>query len=86
MSLDTLCRFVRVILVLGAFIIGAIFALFNNHPVRLNFVFFESASLSLGFWLLIFLFLGSILGIGSSSIILIRYKRLIAKMKKKVSE
>ena len=58
----------------------------TDHPVRLNFVFFESASLSLGFWLLIFLFLGSILGIGSSSIILIRYKRLIAKMKKKVSE
>ena len=84
--MDTLCRFVRVILVLGAFIIGAIFALFNNHPVRLNFVFFESAPVSLGLWLLIFLFLGSILGIGSSSIILIRYRRLIAKMKNKVSE
>ncbi|MAJ87191.1 MAG: LapA family protein [Cellvibrionales bacterium TMED148] len=85
-SLATIYKLVKVILVLGAVFLGAIFALFNNHPVRLNFLFFESPSLSLGFWLIVFLFLGSILGLGSSSIILIRYKRLITKLKKKSLE
>ena len=86
LNVAALYRLVRFILLVGTAFLGAIFAMFNNHPVRLNFVFFESASLSLGFWLIVFLFLGSILGIGSSSVILIRYKRLIAKMKKKTSE
>ena len=86
LNLAALYRLVRLILLLGTAFLGATFALFNNDPVRLDFVFFESASLSLGFWLIVFLFLGSILGIGSSSVILIRHKRLIAKMKKKNSE
>ena len=86
LNVTALYRLVRFILFLGTAFLGATFALFNNHPVRLDFVFFESASLSLGFWLIVFLFLGSILGLGSSSVILIRYKRLIAKMKKKTSE
>ena len=86
LNVAALYRLVRFILLVGTAFLGATFALFNNHPVKLNFVFFESASLSLGFWLIVFLFLGTILGVGSSSVILIRYKRLIAKMKQKASE
>lgn len=62
--------------------IGAMFALRNNQNLSIDFILLRSPEISLGLWLLIFLFVGSFLGLLASSFIIGTYRRKLAQFKK----
>ena len=65
----------RLLLLMLVVLLGATFALYNDQPVSLSFVLFETLEVSFGLWLLVFLFAGVLLGIGSSAVALFQYRR-----------
>ena len=67
-----------------ALAIGAIFAVYNDEQISVNFVFVQASHASVGFWLLLFMFVGVLLGIFSSSLMVFRYYRILLKSKKNV--
>jgi uncharacterized integral membrane protein len=67
-----------------ALAIGAIFAIFNDEQISVNFVFLQASHASIGFWLLLFMFVGVLLGIFSSSLMVFRYYRIFLRSKKNV--
>ena len=66
-----------------ALAIGAIFAIYNDEQISVNFVFLQASHASIGFWLLLFMFVGVLLGIFSSSLMVFRYYRIFPQVKKK---
>ena len=65
-----------------ALAIGAIFAVYNDESISVNFVFVHAAHASVGVWLLLFMFVGVLLGILSSSLMVFRYYRMLLRAKK----
>ena len=78
-ALWTLVKFV---LLLAIAAVGALFALENSQQVNIDFVLFQSAALSLGLWLMIFLSVGTLLGLLASSLLIAYYRRKLARIAK----
>lgn len=77
---------IKLILLGVLMFVGATFALYNEQLISVNFVVIETVKASLGIWLLLFLVVGTVLGIASSSFMLLRYQRQLARAKKSLSE
>ncbi|MGB0449628.1 MAG: lipopolysaccharide assembly protein LapA domain-containing protein [Porticoccaceae bacterium] len=78
-----LWMFVKFLLVLAIVIVGAMFAMENNQLVDVDFILLQSATMSLGLWLMIFLVVGCLLGLLASSVLITYYKRQLARALKK---
>ena len=74
---------VKFLLVLAIIIVGAMFAMENNQLVAVDFILLQSATMSLGLWLMIFLTIGCLLGLLASSVLITYYKRQLARALKK---
>ena len=74
----------RLLLLMLVVLLGATFALYNDQPVSLSFVLFETVDASFGLWLLVFLFAGVLLGIASSAVALFQYRRRWARANKQL--
>lgn len=79
-ALWTLLKF---LLLLAIAAVGAFFALENSQQTSVNFVLFQSVSVSLGLWLLIFLAVGCLLGLLASSVLITYYRRKLLRAAKK---
>ena len=67
-----------------ALFVGAIFAVYNNDTISVDFVFVQASHASVGVWLLLFMLVGILLGILSSSLMVFRYYRVLLRAKKNV--
>ncbi len=74
---------VKFLLMLAIVIVGAMFAMENNQLVDVDFILLQSATMSLGLWLMIFLSVGCLLGLLASSVLITYYKRQLARALKK---
>ncbi len=74
---------VKFLLMLAIVIVGAMFAMENNQLVDVDFILLQSATMSLGLWLMIFLAVGCLLGLLASSVLITYYKRQLARALKK---
>ncbi|MGB1159519.1 MAG: lipopolysaccharide assembly protein LapA domain-containing protein [Porticoccaceae bacterium] len=61
---------------------GALFALRNSQPLSVDFILAHSPELSLGLWLILFLALGALLGLLTSSLMIAGYRRRLARLEK----
>jgi putative membrane protein len=75
--------FIKFILVIAVALVGAVFAMENSQPMGVSFILFNGPEISLGFWLLVFLSVGTLLGIFASSVIIASYRRKLARATKK---
>ena len=75
--------FIQFIVVVAIALVGALFAMENSQLISVNFVLLSSPAISLGLWLLIFLALGTLLGIFASSVIIANYRRRLNRALKK---
>jgi putative membrane protein len=75
--------FIKFIVVVAVALVGAVFAMENSQPLTVSFILFNSPEISLGFWLLLFLSAGTLLGIFASSVIIASYRRKLARATKK---
>jgi len=73
----------KFLLLLAIAAVGAFFALENSQQISVNFVLFQSVSVSLGLWLLIFLAVGCLLGLLASSVLITYYRRKLLRAAKK---
>ena len=73
---------VKFLLVLAIIVVGAMFAMENNQLVAVDFVLLQSATMSLGLWLMIFLAIGTLLGLLASSLLIAYYRRKLARLTK----
>ena len=78
-ALWTLVKFLLLLAIAG---VGALFALENSQQVDIDFVLFQSTALSLGLWLMIFLAIGTLLGLLASSLLIAYYRRKLARLTK----
>jgi putative membrane protein len=74
---------VKFLLVLAIIVVGAMFAMENNQLVAVDFVLLQSATMSLGLWLMIFLAVGCLLGLLASSVLITYYRRQLNRALKK---
>ncbi len=81
--MGSLWWFIKFLLVVAVALLGAIFAMENSQPLSISFILFNSPEISLGFWLLLFLSAGTLLGIFASSVIIASYRRKLARATKK---
>lgn len=81
--MGSLWWFIKFILVIAVALVGAIFAMENSQPMSVSFILFNGPEISLGFWLLVFLSVGTLLGIFASSVIIASYRRKLARATKK---
>ena len=81
--MGSLWWFIKFILVIAVALVGAVFAMENSQPLTVSFILFNSPEISLGFWLLVFLSVGTLLGIFASSVIIASYRRKLARVTKK---
>ena len=77
--------FLKAVLILVITFIGALFAFHNNQSLVVDFVYFTGPQISLGLWLIIFLMVGALIGIGVSSLILSSYRRKLGRTKKETN-
>ena len=75
--------FLQFLLFISVVIIGAFFAMENSQIVNVSFILIDGPSLSAGVWMLIFLALGSFLGMLASSVLIISYRRRLSRATKK---
>ena len=61
---------IKFLILLAIAAVGALFALENSQQLSIDFIVFQSATLSLGLWLMIFLVAGCLLGLLASSILI----------------
>lgn len=61
---------------------GALFAMRNNQPLSIDFIVANSPELSLGVWLILFLALGTVFGLLTSSLMIAGYRRRLARLEK----
>jgi len=78
-ALWTLVKFLLLLAIAG---VGALFALENSQQVNIDFVLYQSTALSLGLWLMIFLAIGTLLGLLASSLLIAYYRRKLARLTK----
>lgn len=72
--MQALARWLRLALILLAFILGAWFALENSLGVQVTLLGLGLPTLPLGVWLLLFAALGVLLGFGFSSLSLFKFR------------
>ena len=74
--------FLKFLLVIGVAILGAVFAMENSQLLTVSFFLIDGPSLSAGVWMIIFLVMGSFLGMLSSSALMISYRRKLSRATK----
>jgi len=74
---------IKFLILLAIAAVGALFALENSQQLSIDFIVFQSATLSLGLWLMIFLVAGCLLGLLASSILSTYYRRKLARAAKR---
>ena len=74
--------FVKFLLVIGVAMLGAVFAMENSQLLKVSFVLIDGPNLSAGVWMIIFLAMGSFLGMLSSSALMISYRRKLSRATK----
>jgi len=74
---------IKFLILLAIAAVGALFALENSQQLSIDFIVFQSATLSLGLWLMIFLVAGCLLGLLASSILITYYRRKLARAAKR---
>jgi uncharacterized integral membrane protein len=74
---------IKFLLLLTIAAVGAFFALENSQQVTVDFILFQSTTLSLGLWLMIFLVAGCLLGLLASSVLIAYYRRKLARVAKR---
>ena len=74
---------VKFLLMLAIVVVGAMFAMENSQLVDVDFILLQSATMSLGLWLMVFLAIGCLLGLLASSVLITYYKRQLARALKK---
>ena len=80
--MGSLWWFIKFLLVVAVALLGAIFG-YASFFLCISFILFNSPEISLGFWLLLFLSAGTLLGIFASSVIIASYRRKLARATKK---
>ena len=75
--------FIKFLLVVAIALVGAMFAMENSQQLAVNFILFSSPEISLGLWLILFLAVGTLLGILAGSLIIASYRRKLARATKK---
>jgi lipopolysaccharide assembly protein A len=78
-----LWMFVKFLLVLAIVIVGAMFAMENNQLVNVDLILLQTATMSLGLWLVVFLSAGCLLGLLASSVLITYYRRQLTRALKK---
>ena len=73
----------KFLLLLIFVVVGAFFAMENSQTIGVSFILFNGPDLSSGFWLLLFLAGGVALGISASSLLIMSYRRKLARANKK---
>lgn len=74
---------IKFLILLAIAAVGALFALENSQQLSIDFIVFQSATLSLGLWLMIFLVAGCLLGLLASSVLITYYRRKLARAAKR---
>ena len=74
---------IKFLILLAIAAVGALFALENSQQLSIDFIVFQSTTLSLGLWLMIFLVAGCLLGLLASSILITYYRRKLARAAKR---
>ena len=74
--------FIKSLIMLAVVMVGAMFALVNNQTISVDFIVLHGPEISLGFWLILFLAIGALLGMIASSLIITGYRRRLARFKK----
>lgn len=77
---------IKFVMILALALVGAMFALRNDHGLSVDFILMRSPEMSLGLWLLVFLAAGAVMGILASSLILGSYRRKLARFKKGIKK
>ena len=77
---------IKFVMILALALVGAMFALRNDHGLSVDFILVRSPEMSLGLWLLVFLAAGAVMGILASSLILGSYRRKLARFKKGIKK
>lgn len=75
--------FIKFLLILAIVMVGAMFSMENSQLVNVDFILLQSATMSLGLWLMIFLAIGCLLGLLASSLLITYYRRQLARAMKK---
>ena len=70
--------FLKFLMIISLAILGAFFAMENSQILDVSFILIDGPSLSAGVWMLIFLTVGSFLGMFASSALIISYRRKLA--------
>ena len=81
--MQALWLFIKFLMVAAIALVGAMFAMENSQQLSVNFILFNSPEISLGLWLIVFLSVGTLLGILASSLIIASYRRKLARATKK---
>jgi uncharacterized integral membrane protein len=74
--------FLKFLMIISLAILGAFFAMENSQILDVSFILIDGPSLSAGVWMLIFLTVGSFLGMSASSALIISYRRKLARATK----
>ena len=75
--------FIKFLMVVAIALVGAMFAMENSQQFSVDFVLFNSPETSLGLWLILFLAAGTLMGLFASSLIIMSYRRKLARATKK---
>jgi len=78
--------FIKYLIVFAIALVGALFAMRNSQPLSIDFILIHSPELSLGLWLILFLALGALLGLLTSSLMIASYRRRLARLEKGVDK
>ena len=78
--------FIKSLIMLAVVMIGAMFALENDQIISVDFIVLHGPEISLGLWLILFLAMGSLLGIVASGFIIASYRRRLARFKKGIKK
>ncbi len=78
--------FVKAVIMLAVAMVGAMFALHNNQPLSVDFILMRGPEISLGLWLVLFLAMGTLLGIVASGLIVGSYRRKLVRFKKGINK
>jgi uncharacterized integral membrane protein len=83
LTLRAIWLFLKFLLLLIFVVVGAFFAMENSQTIGVSFILFSGPELSSGFWLLLFLAGGVALGILTSSLLIMSYRRKLSRANKK---
>lgn len=84
--MGTIWSFFKYLIIFTVALGGGIFALRNSQPLSIDFILIHSPELSLGLWLILFLSLGALVGLLTSSLMIAGYRRRLARLEKGVDK